>query len=185
MILRAVRRQNVGTEQSVLAKMKLRLISSIIVCCAFLCVAFSNSIEMKQFKGSVSQSQEIIKEVEQDLLLSLAKEIGHEAEWDTDNDCAKFEHEDWVIQIWPMLGDDGETQDSIMIQATLDGTELSVEDVNSWNWENRFGRMYVNTDDEKLVIEHDLDLSGGVTRKALVKFLKRFIQTVDSANELL
>lgn len=45
--------------------------------------------------------------------------------------------------------------------------------VNTWNRENRYGKAYLDDDDEP-VLEYDLDLEGGATESTIVEAVRTF-----------
>ena len=49
----------------------------------------------------------------------------------------------------------------------------TLERINAWNQEKRFSRAYLDKDGDP-VLESELDLEGGVTRRAIISFLDTF-----------
>jgi hypothetical protein len=57
---------------------------------------------------------------------------------------------------------DHEDCTSIQFYAGWDSTDVTVDDINAWNQENRFARAYIDSDNNP-VVEMDVNLDYGVT----------------------
>ena len=51
--------------------------------------------------------------------------------------------------------------------------KVSLEKINEWNRDRRFGRAYIDTEGDP-VVEYDLDLEGGVTKGAVEEWIRTF-----------
>ena len=57
--------------------------------------------------------------------------------------------------------------------------KVDLSRVNRWNQEQRFSRTYLDKDGDP-AIESDLDVSGGVTKETIERFIKRFRTTLSA-----
>ncbi len=67
-----------------------------------------------------------------------------------------------------VLGDSGTT---LQACAAFGGTAANWRNINLWNKSKRFSRAYLD-DEGDPVLESDINLEGGVTERAIAKFLK-------------
>ena len=61
---------------------------------------------------------------------------------------------------------------SLQFQAGFRGNP-ALGKVNTWNRDNRYGKAYLDGDDEP-VLEYDLDLEGGATESTVVEAVRTF-----------
>ncbi len=61
---------------------------------------------------------------------------------------------------------------------------IQPELVNSWNSYFRFGRVYLQGEDE-VIVEADLLLNGGVTHESVIQFLRRQSTLIESLQHLI
>jgi hypothetical protein len=54
---------------------------------------------------------------------------------------------------------------------------LDLEDINTWNYEARYGKAF--SDDEAVYLDLDLDLNGGVTADKIKAFVELFLSQVE------
>ena len=66
--------------------------------------------------------------------------------------------------------------ESLELGASFDmHSKTSIYDVNRWNQNKRYGKAYLDHDGDP-VIDFDLDIKGGLTKKAVVEWIERSIR---------
>ncbi|MDR2613283.1 MAG: YbjN domain-containing protein [Deltaproteobacteria bacterium] len=100
-------------------------------------------------------------------LVGVLKDMGMDAKDDSEGDTKKV--------LW-MLGDQrcffffppgGE---SIQFYYGVTGTDVTLQDINTWNRDYRYSRAYMD-DDGDPILELDLDLAGGISEGRLKDFV--------------
>ena len=65
----------------------------------------------------------------------------------------------------------------ILAKLALTDHGLTLEDMNAWNREYMYSRVYLDEDND-VILEAELDMVGGVTIDRVVDFVKTFDQSV-------
>jgi hypothetical protein len=64
-----------------------------------------------------------------------------------------------------------EKGDSLLFQISFSESKANLQHVNAWNQNKRYSRTYI-ADDDRVVLELDLSLNGGVSKARIIDFLK-------------
>lgn len=67
-----------------------------------------------------------------------------------------------------IIDEDGE---SLLFQITFSDSKATLQHINNWNQTKRYSRSYI-ADDDRIVLELDLSLKGGVGKARIIDFLK-------------
>lgn len=121
-----------------------------------------------------------------DAIVDMLEKQGFEPDVANDEVTLTFEHGDWQVAILLYDDDlqrveDAEDATVFMLQASQDKLDIKVSKVNDWNRGNYFSRLYLNNDDDKLYLEYDVELSGGVHPENIKRVLERFETAMDDA----
>jgi len=121
-----------------------------------------------------------------DAVLEMLEDQGFEPDIADDDITLMFEHGDWDVAVLLYDDDlqrveDAEDATVFMLQASQDKLDIKVSKVNDWNQGNYFSRLYLNNDDDKLYLEYDVELSGGVHPDNVERILERFETAMDEA----
>lgn len=144
--------------------------------------------------GVFAMAGSVRPERESDMVTSLTvekvqgwlKELGIESEIE-DETAAVFEQDGWsyrMVVFFPEM--EGADKTELMMQATKKGgsTDVAIQ----WNQISRFGRAYFGMDleeDGAMFMEHDIDVSGGVTELNVLANINRFMGSVVSLGEMM
>lgn len=90
----------------------------------------------------------------------------------------QFELSGFRVQLFPR-----ESSAWLLAGFTADGRSLP-ERVNDWNRTKRFSRAYLDRDGDP-IIESDIDLEGGVTKQAMVSWIRTFAVSLSAFNAML
>lgn len=130
----------------------------------------------------------MVKGYDTDTMVEVLGSLKVEATEDEEVGGLVFEHDGWEGKVFA-YNEDGEILDLgdpdatfCMMQAgkAIDEDDMDLSAINQFNWDSHWVRAYYN-DDEKVFIEMDIELSGGMTQANLKKTAQHFIEAVDSA----
>ncbi len=60
---------------------------------------------------------------------------------------------------------------SLLFQISFSDSKANLQHVNTWNQSKRYSRSYI-ADDDRIVLELDLSLEGGVSKARIIDYLK-------------
>lgn len=84
-----------------------------------------------------------------------------------------FEQDGYKVLV-ATYGCEGGTCSSVQLYAGFSvGRKTPLEKINDWNRGHRFGRAYLDAEGDP-VIEYDLDLEGGVSKRAIEEWVRTF-----------
>ena len=61
--------------------------------------------------------------------------------------------------------------DALLFQISFSDSKANLQHINAWNQSKRYSRSYL-ADDDRIVLELDLSLDGGVGKGRIIDYLK-------------
>jgi hypothetical protein len=130
----------------------------------------------------------MVKGYDTDTMMEVLESLKVEAEEDEEIGGLVFEHNGWEGKVFGYnedgeyvdLGDEGATSCMMQVSKPTDAGDLDATAVNQFNWDTHWVRAYTN-DENEIMVEMDIELSGGMTQANLKKYAQNFIAAVDSA----
>ena len=96
-----------------------------------------------------------------------------------DSEYLKFNLGSFKVLLLPY--GEGPDYPSIQLHAGFKA-QADPEAINAWNRDNRFGRAFLDTDEDP-ILQYDLDLEGGVTERTIQEAVRTFRALLEDFSE--